>query len=205
MGQHKAHQCLTEAEYLAMEEGAQTRHEFVDGYVFAMSGNTQAHQLICDNVQAFLRSKLAGGPCRAVSAGLRVHIAEANSYYYPDVIVECGEFDPKALLASKPVLLVEVLSPSTAQIDRREKLFAYRKISSLNEYLTIFQDRQQVELHRKSADGNWTFTVLQAMDELILESLPTGAVLLPFSAIYHGYDAPRFVKEPEDSMYAFSD
>jgi Uma2 family endonuclease len=194
---------VSEAEYLASEEHSQTRHEFVDGYVFAMSGGTQAHNLICTNIAAFLHTRLRGKGCRASVNDLKVKIESARSFYYPDVIVDCAEFNPRGLFAIRPTLIVEVLSPSTASIDRREKLMAYQKLASLKEYLIVYQDRQHVDLYRKDADEEWLSFILHADDELVLESLPGGATPLPFATIYDGYDAPRRVKEEESDYSLF--
>jgi Uma2 family endonuclease len=195
---------LTEEEYLALEEASPVRHEYVDGYVFAMSGASQAHQLIVMNISAFLHAKLSGKPCRAVSAGLRLRVSSTHSYYYPDVMVDCTPFVAEELCATKPTLIVEVLSPSTAATDRREKLLAYQTIPSLNEYLIVYQNRQQAELHRKDASGAWSYFVLRFGDELILESLPGGPTQLSFATIYDGYDPPTVVKECEEPEYEWA-
>jgi Uma2 family endonuclease len=192
---------MSEAEYLAFEAASKTRHEYVDGYIFAMTGATRAHNLISMNIGAFLHGQLRGGPCSATMHDLKIKIESARSFYYPDVMVACDRFEAKAVYVSEPVLLVEVLSPSTTGTDRREKLIAYQKIPTLKEYLIVYQDRQQVELHRKGADGQWVYFIVNADEELVLESLPTGAVPLPFATIYDGYDAPLRVKEDDESEY----
>lgn len=188
---------MTEEEYFRLEEASNIRHEYVDGYVFAMSGSTRAHNLICGNIFSFLHSRLRGGPCRAAINDLKVKVEAARSYYYPDVMVECSAFEGKGLYVTEPALLVEVLSPSTVSIDRREKLIAYQKIPTLKEYMIVYQDRQQVELYRREADGDWSYVVLNAEDEVVFESLPNGPTSLSFATIYDGYDPPRRVKEEE--------
>lgn len=130
---------------------------------------------------------------------MKVHAKSSRSYYYPDIMVTCEPFDAKSVFKSVPVLLVEILSPSTSAIDRREKLIAYRKIESLREYLIVHQDRQKVEIHRRTSESTWESIVLTAGDELLLESLPQGSVSLPFDVIYRGYDPPSMVKEVEDN------
>jgi Uma2 family endonuclease len=195
---------ISEAEYLRAEEKATVRHEYVDGYVFAMSGSTRAHNLICMNISTFLHGHLRGGPCQATSNDLKLKIESARSYYYPDIMVDCERFVAKDVFVTEPVLLIEVLSPSTAAIDRREKLIAYQKIETLKEYLLVYQDRQQVELYRKEADGQWSYVVLNFTDELILESLPAGSLSMPFEVIYEGYSPPSRVKE-EEVEYDFAD
>jgi Uma2 family endonuclease len=190
---------MTEAEYLAAEELAQTRHEYVNGYVFAMTGATDAHNVITGNLFAFLHGKLRGCPCRAYVNDMRVRIESVRSYYYPDIMVSCEGFDCKSKFKTSPVLLIEVLSPSTAGTDRREKLMAYQKIPSLREYLIVYQDRQRLELYRKGSDNQWEFAVLDRPDDdLVLESLPVQSMVLPFSVIYEEYAPPFRVTESVD-------
>lgn len=190
--------CMTEEEYLREEERATVRHEYVDGYVFAMTGSTEAHNVICGNIFSFLHGLMIGGPCRAFMNDMKVHAKLSRSYYYPDIMVTCEPFDPNSVFKSTPVLLVEILSPSTSAIDRREKLIAYRKIESLKEYLIVHQDQQKVEIHRRADNSIWETFVLTASDDLVIESLPERKVLLPFSVIYQGYNPPMRVKEIEE-------
>lgn len=194
---------LTEAEYLALEEASEIRHEFVNGYMYAMTGATQAHETICLNIASFLHAYLRGKPCRAFASNMRVKLDAASNYYYPDVVVDCGPLHEKSTIANRPRLIVEVLSPRTSLTDRREKLAAYQQIPSLEEYLMVYQDRQQVELHRRNADGVWIYFVLNATHELILESLPEGPVPLPFASIYEELDPPKRVKECDEPEYDF--
>jgi Uma2 family endonuclease len=111
--------------------------------------------------------------------------------------VSCEPFDAKTVIKTEPALLIEVLSPSTRQTDRREKLVAYQKIASLKEYVIVWQDRQQVEVYRRDSDGNWDVILLRKGEELVLESLPNVPLKLPFDTIYEGYQPPSRVKEAE--------
>lgn len=189
---------MTEEEYLRREGSATIRHEYVEGYVFAMTGATEAHNVICGNIFTFLHGRLSGGPCRAFINDMKVNVKSARAYYYPDIMVTCEPFDAKSVYKSAPVLLVEVLSPSTSAIDRREKLIAYQKLQTLKEYLIVHQDRQQVEIHQRTSERNWECLIVTPGDELLLESLPGGPVSLSFELIYRGYDPPRRVKEIEE-------
>lgn len=193
---------ISEQEYLSAEEGSSVRHEYVDGYVFAMSGATEAHNVICGNVFSFLHAHLLGAPCRAFMNDMKVRIEEAQTFYYPDIMITCEPYDAKSVSKSNPVVLIEVLSPSTAQIDRREKLIAYQKIASLKEYVILHQDRQRFDLYRRTPDGVWESFVFAPGQNLVLESLPGGHVLLPMSTIYQGCDPPGRVKECADSYSA---
>ena len=189
---------MTEDEYLRFEEKAKVSHEFVDGHVFAMSGSTQAHNVICGNVFAALHGSLRGGPCQAYANDMKLKISSVSSYYYPDIMVSCEPFEAKSIFKHSPVLVIEILSPSTMQIDRREKLVAYQKIASLKEYVIIYQDRQRAEVYRRGEiSGGWEFSVLSAQLDLVLESLPNGPLVLSFSTIYEGYNPPSRVQESE--------
>jgi len=157
--QHAALALLSEAEYLSGETQARVRYEYLAGYVYAMAGASKAHNTIAGNLFAKLRAHLRGTPCRSFIADMKVRVATARSYYYPDVVTTCSERDsapdaPKDHL-TEPALIVEVLSPATETIDRREKLRAYTTLESLREYALIDSRRQQVELYRRLADGGW--------------------------------------------------
>jgi Uma2 family endonuclease len=188
---------LTEEEYLKAEEKSVVRHEYVNGYVFAMSGSTDAHNLISGNIFSAIHAHLRGSQCRPYIHDMKLKIAVAKSYYYPDVMVSCEPFESKSLFKSGPVLVVEVLSPSTASVDKREKLIAYQHIASLREYLIVYQDRQKVEVYRRDSQDQWELMTIGSDDDLMLESLPNGPLHLPFSLIYEGYNPPSRVKEEE--------
>jgi Uma2 family endonuclease len=194
-------QLMTEEEYLKAEAKATVRHEYVNGHVFAMTGATDAHNVICGNIFGSLYNRLSDTPCRPYINDMKVRIEQAESYYYPDIMVSCEPFEPKSVSKSKPVLIIEVLSPGTAAIDRREKLIAYKKIASLREYVLVYQNKQRVELYRRNSDGQWEFEVLTGED-VSLESLPNGPFALPFSVIYKDYNPPLMVKESEEFLYS---
>jgi Uma2 family endonuclease len=190
---------MTEEEYLLAEESASVRREYVDGHVFAMTGATDAHNLICGNVFALMHGYLRGTECRAYYNDMKVRIQSTTSFYYPDIMVSCEPFEAKNVFKSSPVLLLEVLSPSTKHIDRREKLVAYQKIASLREYVIVDQDRKKVEVYSRQLNREWEFTVVTGEQHLMLESLPNGPLSLSLSAIYEGYEPPSRVQESESS------
>lgn len=189
---------MSETEYLLTEGSSSLRHEFVDGYVFEVSGSTQAHNLICGNLFYEIYGHLDGTGCRISMADLKVKIEEANSYYYPDIFVSCTELEPKSVFESKPVFIAEVLSPSTAQIDRREKLIAYGKIKGMKQYLIVFQDQQKIELFTKQ-DSNWELLVASGQEEFTLSSLCAKPLTLKVSSLYKGYNPPARVKEEQEN------
>lgn len=154
MGQVKLKANLDVDEYFKGEEQSPVRHEFLYGKVYAMAGTSQNHNRIIRNVSNRLFNHLSGSPCETYVENIKVSPSE-EVYYYPDVIVTCeGEFENK-YVCSSPTLIVEVTSPSTAQTDRRENLFAYQKMPSVLEVLIIDQEKVAIELHRKQPDGRW--------------------------------------------------
>lgn len=132
------------------------KHEYVAGEVFAIGGASRRHVTLSGNLFAALDDTLTGTPCRSYMADMKIEIAAKHSYFYPDVFVTCDPDDHRAeQTMSHPLLVAEVLSPSTAAYDRGDKFIAYRSLPTLNEYLLIDPDHQQVELFRKGADGLW--------------------------------------------------
>jgi len=150
---------MSESEYLSFEAQSPTRHEYVAGEVFAMTGTTMRHNAVALNLVSTLRTHLKGSQCRAFMSDVRVRVQRQGAYYYPDIVVNCSDAgqseDLDAVTITDPVLIVEVLSPSTEAIDRREKLIAYRTLPSLVEYVLVSTDRARVEVHRLDGDGKW--------------------------------------------------
>jgi Uma2 family endonuclease len=148
--------CLTFPEYLELELDSPIRHEYVGGQIFAMSGASEEHNAIALNIGARLRYHLRGTNCRAFVSDMKLSIAEADhATYYPDVMVVCSRQDRDRYFKTQPCLIVEVLSPTTAAIDKREKLLNYQKLASLQEYILISQTEAKVEAYRKDESGNW--------------------------------------------------
>lgn len=187
---------MTEDEYLALEANSTRKHEFVDGHVFAMTGGTRAHNILTGNLFAVLHSKLKGGPYQAYVSDVKLRIESQRSYYYPDLMVSCEDFDSDGLFIEEPSIIVEVLSQSTAQIDRREKLISYQKIPSLKEYVIVYQSQKRIDVYRRTKGPNWESKVLFHADELVLEAMPNGTQRIPLSEIYDRCDPPGRVKEP---------
>lgn len=176
---------LSEAEYLAGEAYSPVRHEFIDGHVYAMAGASKAHNTIAGNVFSSLRQHLRGTPCRAFIADMKVRVAAAGAYYYPDVVATCSEKDaapdaPKDWLTA-PALIVEVLSPTTETTDRREKMRAYALLDSLREYVLVDSRRQQVEVYRKQPDGAWEQWIWNQGETARLDSV---GLDLPLDELY---------------------
>ena len=170
---------MTYAEYLAFEEAAATKHEFVDGRLLAMAGGTLEHSRLQSELVYQLRRQLEGTGCRVLSSDGRVRIEPTNSARYPDVSVVCGELeratdDPEGL--TNPILLVEVLSPSTERSDRGEKFAHYKHIESLREYVLVSQNDERIEVFRRTDDG-WLLNEAGAGETLELRSIDVTLVV----------------------------
>lgn len=188
---------MTAEEYLALEEKSKVRHEFVGGQMFAMedahessamAGASEAHNVIALNIATILRAHLRGSGWRAYMADMKAKVEKTEDFYYPDVMATCEKFSAKSVFKSQPFLIFEILSPSTAKIDRREKLAAYRQIENLREYIVIYQDKKRAELHRKDEQNNWQTAILSERDELVLESPPNETLVITMDEIYEDID-----------------
>lgn len=184
----KEHVRMTVAEYLESEKNGTVRHEYLDGEVYAMSGASRRHNLVSVNLLTRLRDHLRGGPCQVFIVDVKVFVEALNFFYYPDIVVTCDPEDNDDYLVKRPVLVVEVESPSTAAIDRREKLMAYRKIDSLREYLLLSQDAIEAEVFRRDEQGNWSSEYLGANQGLRLDSVDFSVAL---TTLYEGVEFSR--------------
>lgn len=158
---------LTPEEYLALERQAETKSEYLNGEIFAMSGGSFPHNLISGNLVGELRQVLKRSPCRVCPGDQRIHIPATGLYTYPDAVVVCGEprFEDEELdTLLNPTLIVEVLSPSTEAYDRGKKFEHYRSIDSLAEYLLVSQSEPRVEQFLRQEDGIWLFKAFAGRD-----------------------------------------
>ncbi len=176
---------LTEAEYFELERAAESKSEFFDGEIFAMSGGTPRHSQIGANLIGELRGLLRGGTCRPYTSDLRLKVEICGLITYPDMSVVCGplEFaDGTDDTVVNPTLVAEVLSPGTEGCDRGRKFENYRLIPSLREYLLIRQDAPQIEQFIKSQRGEWTLRAASGTDASL--ALSVGDVRLKLSEVY---------------------
>ena len=178
---------LSETEYLAFEESSQNRYEYIAGEVYAMAGGSQRHNKISGNTYIALTLALKGKFCQTYMSDVKLNVAKDSAYYYPDVMVTCAENAAanESAVVTDPVLVIEVLSPSTETIDRREKLHAYRRLPTLQEYVLISQDMQQVEIYRRQGDVGWLYIPCEAGDSVEFASV---GVTLPIVELYAGTD-----------------
>jgi Uma2 family endonuclease len=171
---------MTFEEYLEFEQSSEVRHEFVDGFVFAMAGANNAHNVIAGNIFAGIHASARKAACRAYMNDMKLKTPSEKGYY-PDVFITCDEHDLDTNVKSTACFIVEVLSKSTQDIDRGEKWENYRKIQTLQSYILIAQKKKQVEIYRRQQDGTWRYEVLE--DEGIL-SLPCISLQVSLEEIY---------------------
>jgi len=195
---------LTPEEYIAFErkflpDADIIRHEYINGELIAMSGASRAHNLISMNVSAALHSRLRDSECETYANDMRVSTPTTTSYFYPDVVVVCEEprFEDDVFdILLNPIILVEVLSPSTEVYDRREKFAHYRQLPSLQEYVLVAQDQVHVEhYHRQEKQDtvpvtpkDWIFTDFQELEEIL--PLTSIQCELPLQEIYERVTFP---------------
>lgn len=181
-----AREYLTPDEYLAFERRAETKHEYYDGVLIAMVGGTPTHSEIAMGAGVALANQLRGRPCRIYNSDLKVGMGKRRSFVYPDVTVVCGtpqfgEAEHDVLL--NPLVIVEVLSPSTEQHDRTRKFLAYQRIPSFAEYLLISQTIPRVELCSRQDDGFWEWSSVEGLDATI--AIPSLDCTIALADIYH--------------------
>jgi len=192
----RSYQTCTPEAYLEAEKVAEVRHEYLAGTVHAMAGASRRHNRIALSIATTLRRQVRGGPCEVYLEGVKVRIRTAISefFYYPDAMVGCAPEDRHEFYLENPSLLFEVLSPSTDQIDRREKLLAYQTISSLDHYLIVSQDERQVERIRRDG-ATWTATVLEEPHDRL--SFPKQGMELTLAEIYEGIQFGESIQASE--------
>ncbi|MDD2725118.1 MAG: Uma2 family endonuclease [Methylovulum sp.] len=139
---------MSEDEYLEGELISETKHEYIDGEVFAMAGASRNHERIAGNIYRHLGNHLQGKPCEPFSSDLKVKVG--SKFFYPDAMVVCDEPNPHSYYSQSPTLIVEVLSKSSRRMDETTKRLAYQSIPSLQEYVLIEQDFVDVEVCRLS-------------------------------------------------------
>jgi Uma2 family endonuclease len=181
----ESQEIFTVEEYLAFEEGSRIRHEYVAGQIYAVSAPLQRHKLITGNIFAAIHPHLRGTPCRPYMERTRVNIKAqgAEYFYYPDLSVACGqELDEEGEFIDEFRLVVEVMSRSTERIDRREKAFTYRELSSIEEIVLIAQKSTLVTVYRRIED--WAPVILASPEQAL--ELKSIDLSLSLRQIYEG-------------------
>lgn len=183
MGHPTFNRRMTVEEYLEWEANQHERHEFVDGAVVFLPnleaepeqdarGKDERHVTASMNVAFTLRQHLAGTPCRTFMADMKLRPAQQGNFFYPDVMVTCAEADrADPLVKREPVLIVEVLSPSTAAYDRGNKFAHYRGITALKEVVFIDLDSRRIDVMRRGPDGLFVLHPFEPGDDVRLDSV----------------------------------
>jgi len=180
---------LTEAEYLAIERDAEFKSEFFQGEMFARAGASREHNYVKENLIVEIGRRLLGTPCRTFSGDQRVKVSATGLYTYPNIVIVCGKpeydlIDRDTLL--NPVVVIEVLSPSTEKYDRGAKFRQFHQLKSVKEYALVSQEVAVCERFVRQGDGSW---VLTTVTDLKAEfEFSTVSVRIPMADIYSGVD-----------------
>jgi len=183
--------------YLAGEERAKRKHEYVYGAVYARAGGPIRHGMISSNILIAVGRRLSSGPCRAFNSDVKVRIRneKGTCFYYPDAFVVYDSNPPDLVYQDKPVVVVEVLSPSTRRIDEREKNDGYLSVPSLAAYLLVESDQAGVGVWRRNGDE---FKLETYTDLAASVPLPEIGVDLPLSEVYANVTWPAEPPAEED-------
>ncbi len=175
---------FTPDEYLRLERAAETKSEYDDGVIFAMSGASERHNLLVAGIVRSAGNRLASR-CRVYPSDMRVRIQKPTRFFYPDVTVVCGQShlaDDQRDVLLNPLVIFEVLSDSTAAFDRGRKFLSYQALESLQEYVLVWQDEYLVEYYRRDA-GQWLYAVARGLDAVL--PLSSAECEIPLRDIYY--------------------
>jgi Uma2 family endonuclease len=168
-------------DYLESEKVSPVRHEYFNGDVFAMAGASDNHNRIARNLVNTLSNHLKNSPCEPFFNDIKIRVTP-NVYYYPDILVTCEENPESQHFRNNPILIIEIVSKSTERIDRREKVFLYQQIESLQEYVVVDQYQKKVQVHRRQANGGWiTYLFNEEVDIVEFSSID---LTIPLPEIY---------------------
>ena len=157
-------------EYLRMEENSSEKHEYFQGEIFSMGSGIPRHNFLVANVTAELIFGLRGKDCTPYSSDMRILVRSSGLYTYADVSVVCGETElapDRNDTIINPVLIVEVLSPSTEKYDRSQKFELYRGLESLKDFLLVDQARVYIELYTRSASDTWLLQTFNSLSQTV--------------------------------------
>lgn len=212
MGALRKQDYTTPLEYLAWERTNEGRSEYHDGVVVAMAGASWEHNLIVSNLLRRLGNELEPTDCVAVANDMRVRVPECNRYFYPDIVIVCGDarFEDDGLdTLLNPTLIIEALSDTAERMDRRVKADCYRTLPTLQTYVLTAQDEPRIETFTRQADGTWQYDVAQGLTAVL--PLPAVGCALRLADVYarvafppsllpplaNGADAGSETDEPE--------
>ncbi len=171
-------------DYLSFEREAEERHEYLDGQIYAMAGESPEHGAVCMNLSRIISTRLLGTPCQAFAKDMKVRSGLTpkpghtmkGMFSYPDLVVVCGELkfhDARRDVLVNPKVIIEVLSPTTEAFDRGEKWERYQTwLPELSDYLLVSQTKARIDHFHRAADGGWRYALVNNIeDNLILASI----------------------------------
>lgn len=161
---------ITPEEYLQIEREAEFKSEYVDGTMYAMAGGSPPHSLISGNAHNQISNQLRDTPCLVFNSDLKVRVPDSRKFFYPDVSVVCAspEYDERESgVLINPLVIIEVLSPSTAAYDRGKKFQWYQQIESLREYILIAHDEPVIEQFVRQPSGSWLYTKVEGIEQSV--------------------------------------
>lgn len=176
-----AHHPISPEDYLHAEQLADTKHQLIDGEIFAMAGASENHNLLAGNIFSELKNQLKGKSCRTFIADMKVRVAD--DFYYPDVMVVCTEDKANDFYKTSPIILIEVLSKSTRKFDQTSKRLRCQSIPTLEEYVLIEQDKGEIQVFRKQQ--HWQSSYYYLGDDITFTSLN---ITISVAAIYDQVD-----------------
>jgi Uma2 family endonuclease len=191
-------------EYLTFERQSEERHQYLDGHIYAMAGESLEHSLICFNLAATLGTQLRGKNCMGLSPNMKVRSGpykKENStnkgmFSYADVMVVCGQpvfHDEHRDVLLNPTLIIEVLSPTTEAFDRGDKFLRYRThLDSLTDYVLVSQSHPLVEHYQRQTGGQWLYSSVSGLEA----SLPLASIDCHLRLV-EVYDRVTFAPAPE--------
>ncbi len=185
MAAQKQQNYFTPREYLQWERQADTRSEYHDGVIVAMSGASRVHNRITFDTGRALGNQLAGQACEPFESDMRVLVPDCNRYFYPDLVIVCGEAqfeDAELDTLLNPALIIETLSDSTERTDRRLKLDCYRTLPTLQTYVLIAQDEPRIETFTRQTGGTWRHEAVTGLDAVL--PLPAIRCTLRLADVY---------------------
>ncbi|MBV9756687.1 MAG: Uma2 family endonuclease [Alphaproteobacteria bacterium] len=174
---------MTLEEFLAWERRQELRYEFDGIRPIAMTGGTLGHSAIATNLVVSLQTLLRGGPCRAFRSDVKIIVAD--HVRYPDAVVTCTPAPPGTDIVPEPVVVVEVLSPSTASTDRSAKNAEYRATPSIQHYVMLEQSAASATVFSR-AGYDWIGRLVMGLDAVL--ALPALGVEVPLAEIYAGIE-----------------
>jgi Uma2 family endonuclease len=183
---HRERRLFTPAEYLALEENSDTKSEYYQGEIFAMSGGSVEHGQLSRNLIRLLGNALQGGSCQPFGSDVRLRLTQHDLFTYPDLYVVCGplvRMPGRSDTLLDATMIVEILSPKTEIYDRGEKFVFYQSLPSFCEYLLVSQTEKEVERYFRGARGGWSCVKFRAGQTLSLKSIDCS---LAIDEIYQG-------------------